>query len=625
MNGQYANNQIKNDQSANDSFVNCYNFIPLPSQKAKKYNDTDKHTGYIEYTLTTRTPLFIPNTSNDNFFKMGFEHKSYDFFSYTDVSQELNSNKCHEPVIPGSEVRGMIRSIYETLTDSCLSVLNNNQDLSKRVKDIFMPGLLRKKGDDTYVLYSAKSYAAIGKNGFQEKLNKQIYDFSEGAKVTIEPEEGMQYFNNIQNEGLSKTGYVLIGENGARKKSKIHVYVLASQIIGKFTKNEVKRLLVGTIDSYQLQTPGAYEKYKKALLAFMNGEGEEYFPVNYRTVGENVYLSCSRISREISQYKVKDFVREFNPCGTKEDICPACDLFGNVQNDWAKTSKLRFEDLKILNKKTNNNEYYNSVVTLPILGSPKMSNTAFYFKKPSPSAVYWTFDYYRDGNNNTKNCFGEIQGRKYYWHHQPNLGSFHEEPGNMNKTIRPLRKGITFKGKLFFEGISMKQIEQMEMILDGFNGACSYKLGAGKPLGLGSVLLEVKNIKERITKENNQICYKEIDLPLTGKTYEELGFSTEVEAGFMLICDFDATKGKEVSYPLKNSYDPGFKWYLSTLNKMSGFVQPLKPLNGSIHDTNDLLLSKEKGLYGPNQGSSKKNKNGNSNKNSNRRNRRPSY
>lgn len=70
-------------------FVNPYNFISLPNKKAKAYLDEDKHYGVIHYSITTKTPLFIPNSSNDNAFGCKeADHKSYDFFSYTDLSNE---------------------------------------------------------------------------------------------------------------------------------------------------------------------------------------------------------------------------------------------------------------------------------------------------------------------------------------------------------------------------------------------------------------------------------------------------------------------------------------------------------------------------------------------------------
>lgn len=627
--------QLINNEETNDQFVNVYNFIPLPLHKQKKYKDTDKHTGYIEYTLTTKTPLFIPNTSNDNFFRMNekvSDHKSYDFFSYTDVSKEVGEN-CHEPVIPGSEVRGMIRSIYETLTDSCLSILNNDQDLSKRIGTPFNPGLLQKNGNK-YTLFDATSYGAGSDKKIRYQLNEKTSSYIEGQKVTIDT-NGINAYTDIEKTGLSKTGYVMIGEMGATKKTNVHVYVLKGEGIADFSEKEIIDLLIGTIDSYQLQQggEGRYQDYKEALLKFLDGEGEKYFPVNYKDAGDYIYLSCSRLSREVSQHKVKEFVREFNPCKSKEDMCPACDLFGNVQNDWAKTSKIRFEDLKVVNKQKKYDGCYYPRTTLPILGSPKMSNTAFYFKAPEGSAKYWTFDYYAMDQYHAEiiNKPAEIQGRKYYWHHKPNMNALNVEPEKMNKTIRPLKENITFKGRLYFDGISMKQVEQMEMILDGFNQTCSYKLGSGKPLGLGSVSLKVTSVKERITKENNQICYREKELPLTTKTYESLGFSKEVKNGFMLICDFNATDGMEVSYPLKDQNSKGFEWYAGNL-KMPVFKQPLKPLNASVHSAKDVAMSKKDGLYEKiyfpkkNTGSSKnRNNDGNKNKNKYWKNNRSSY
>ena len=50
-------------------FVNPYHFISFPKTKAPGYTDEDRHTGMIQYTITTKTPLFIPNSSSDTAFK----------------------------------------------------------------------------------------------------------------------------------------------------------------------------------------------------------------------------------------------------------------------------------------------------------------------------------------------------------------------------------------------------------------------------------------------------------------------------------------------------------------------------------------------------------------------------
>ena len=164
-------------------FVNPYNFIPFSENKAKAYGETDTHTGVITYSVTTKTPLFIPNTGNDNAFCTADEHKSYDFFSYNELESGKNyKNEYFEPVIPGSELRGMIRSIYETLTDSCVSVFNDEMYPERRTGDVFSAGLLYRKeanGKVVYELHKAKSFQWT--KAFTNK--DLVAQYKEGQKV----------------------------------------------------------------------------------------------------------------------------------------------------------------------------------------------------------------------------------------------------------------------------------------------------------------------------------------------------------------------------------------------------------------------------------------------------------
>ena len=153
-----------------EKFINPYNFISFPAKKASAYTDTDKHTGVIEYSITTKTPLFIPNSSSETAFTESdkiADHKSYDFFSYTELdSGKRYENQYHIPVIPGSEMRGVVRNVYETLTDSCMGILNSEEYPVKRTTTRFNAGLLCRNGDGTIVLRSAES-SSIGEKAFK--------------------------------------------------------------------------------------------------------------------------------------------------------------------------------------------------------------------------------------------------------------------------------------------------------------------------------------------------------------------------------------------------------------------------------------------------------------------------
>ena len=48
-----------NQKNYSNRFVNPYNFIHLPEKKAMAYGETDRHTGVIHYTITTKTPLLV--------------------------------------------------------------------------------------------------------------------------------------------------------------------------------------------------------------------------------------------------------------------------------------------------------------------------------------------------------------------------------------------------------------------------------------------------------------------------------------------------------------------------------------------------------------------------------------
>ncbi|HBW37361.1 TIGR03986 family CRISPR-associated RAMP protein [Desulfosporosinus sp. BICA1-9] len=100
-------------------FYNPYNFVrTLSPQKntffekgtPKKHQCYEGLTGEIVCHLTVETPLFIgngqPETNNG--------HQRFDFFSIN-----------HKPVIPASSLRGMVRNIFETVTDSCYSIIDD--------------------------------------------------------------------------------------------------------------------------------------------------------------------------------------------------------------------------------------------------------------------------------------------------------------------------------------------------------------------------------------------------------------------------------------------------------------------------------------------------------------------
>lgn len=171
-------------------FLNPYYFIPLPEKRVDrpKEKGEERLSGKIVYRLTTRTPLSIPNTSCDQAFSSELEgHKSYDFYSYQNLNSLEGEKEPREPIIPGSELRGMFRSVYEAITGSCMSSVNDDMVITNRIipKQSFKPGLLKKDGDDI-VLIPGK-----GTRIYWDKVG----DFQDGDKVFFKKGEDKKEAN----------------------------------------------------------------------------------------------------------------------------------------------------------------------------------------------------------------------------------------------------------------------------------------------------------------------------------------------------------------------------------------------------------------------------------------------
>lgn len=569
-----------------DVFVNPYNFIKLPEEKVKAYTDKDKHSGVIHYTVTTKTPLFIPNSSQDETFdvkdkdgKRIKDHKSYDFFSYTDLSENEkkynNDTKFYEPVIPGSEMRGVIRNVYETLTDSCMSVLNGEQKPIKRIMTAYKPALLHWNGT-VLELLEAKSYRIRANFDTRQLQNGEMIDF-EGSQSKVVSNY------SLGDESLSKYGFLIkwgFGNDESQTLKK-HFHIFEEKIDKdgngflpireNLDLKNVKNKIVRIIDSYLEQTTvseknkEAYTEYLRDIKGFLNYKDRifDYFPINYSEVNGDIKFSPATFTKEESNKTINDYSRDFVPCMDKNNLCPTCDLFGTILEDKSISSKIRFSDLQVKEKKENCKDYYEKKVTLSNLSGPKLGNVDFYLQKPS-NAKFWTYDYFVE--NNKINKYNSIlRGRKYYWHHQkvqfPTV-----EPTNQNKTVRPVTKDIVFCGDLYFNGISKKQLNQLIYILNTGKHNLGYKLGMGKPLGLGSIACKVEGVAEReIAVKENNISYETKNYDYGNINYENAHFSESVKDEFEKIASFNAIpKDIEIIYPkTKSPDDNGFEWFVA--------------------------------------------------------------
>ncbi len=271
-----------------------------------------------------------------------------------------------------------------------------------------------------------------------------------------------------------------------------------------------------------------YEEYEQEFRRFRDGGGEEFFPVYYSKDGNF--------------------------------------LFGTLGKKFAVSSRLRFADLECDEQETYQ-KYYEPVTTLYPLSSPKLNNMEFYVKRPQ-GAVFWTYDYYLDAEGRLHENCPEINGRKFYWHQMNMKLPSGVEKTSQNMTVRPLKKGVAFRGKLYFQRISEKELKQLIWLLNAGDGAelsqkqYGYRLGAAKPFGLGSIAVCVDTVKLRKVEAEKGI----IDIREENYTEEILDsvFPKKQVEQFRKCMDFHAVEGETVSYPFVGeiSHTEGFEWFV---------------------------------------------------------------
>jgi CRISPR/Cas system CSM-associated protein Csm3 (group 7 of RAMP superfamily) len=128
--------QVQGGRDMEPAFHNPYNFVPAPPRTTAHPDLGDRkpvghhvlypdlYTGVIRVRMTAKTPLLIPDAAN--VVDCPNDHKSF----------PLRIDADGKPYIPPTSIKGMLRSAYEAVTNSRLSVFVGHEDrLTYRVWD----------------------------------------------------------------------------------------------------------------------------------------------------------------------------------------------------------------------------------------------------------------------------------------------------------------------------------------------------------------------------------------------------------------------------------------------------------------------------------------------------------
>ena len=537
------------------SFVNAYNFLPLKNGKAKqkycKYNvpaEGEKLlTGKIKCRLITKTSLIIPDhelgTQSD---KDTNKPGDYPFMTVGG-----------KPMLPGSSLRGMFRNAFESITDSCFPIINNDYLYSSRSKKPKIAGLLTKDNDE-WVLYEADRYSE-GKYGKKSSNALNVSEIETGDKINFiwDEKDRRLYITRISNSSGKnvKSGYVLI-MNKLDKGTGRSVFVKKDTVLARFKEtDELFKAFRKNIEMYKAGAAGECAAVYETKLNALSSENmlpvwcEEYKYIKDGQKKINYYMALSQLSRNVFINKPNNLLEKKNlaACDNKNELCPACALFGFVKDEDSIGSKVRFSDAFCIN-----DEPLKGKAKL-LLSSPHSSSFEFYLRDENGSK-----DYHADYDSVT------LAGRKFYWHNNkfnPDKNFLEDIESDYIANavdMEYVKEKEIFVFDVYFDNITPKQLNELyTAITYGDNieedkedennkkwNLC-HKLGHGKPLGFGSVKVTVETVS--IRKYNNgeyTVDDKYLD------KVKPIKFSDEKRNDEIRnTVNFHAVKGELLAYP----------------------------------------------------------------------------
>ena len=546
------------DDKQSYRFLNPYNFVrylPEPSEASirKSVNTRllahceppphDRYlglTGRITCTIEAVTPLFISDshaiTTED---LNGKKHRCYRFFEYQG-----------EPAIPASTLRGMIRSVYEAVTNSCFVVFDGKRRLEYREQPRYgnqvkgNPGIVRRlaqpSADDVpgvdgeiglcQVAQVGAYYDDARRNVLGHKPNGEPWQSGDRVVarairrkkdwlVTVIAET-RKALGPLQTDRLGRResyveGWLKITGRGEDTNKRSETLFLDPRI-PPHSRNE------SVAFSYEVQQDYNFVLDSQIQLGNLPAKPQpEALRVEDLVWVDVVKQRGQRRARRIVRVQVprvpyRQTIGQLLPshlrhCGGYETLCPACRVFGWVHEKppegmerTAYAGRVRLTHATVVEGTA---YQCDDEITLAILSSPKPTTTQFYLldRKGQPNAMV-TYD--------TKGA--GLRGRKLYRH----FGSWEEmtpdqrarfeqeyrqaaNPGesgksDQNRTVRNvLKPGAQFTFTLEFENLTPVELGALLWVLELEEGDKKgyHRLGFAKPLGFGSVKLEIEALK----------------------------------------------------------------------------------------------------------------------------------
>lgn len=491
-----------------------YNFVPInrtvvgavvrPGQilPFDRYHEKAL-TGYIDLMIETKTPLYIRDCNNR--IEEAREADNPDFFS-----------PGGQVKIPGSSIRGMTRSLveivswssmefiedkvlyYRSITDKCKRYSNHYRDNisvynykdNKTMGFKFDAGYLKKEGLNYYIVPAQKDSA--GKQFQQIKQDDTSREFfikerKDGKWLVVSgkmPGKKRDWIINAPNLQVQAipvlSADIKAYQNDSNRKKDKREHVL---------DNEKK-------DGDLLRMLGVLQKKDHNAMV-------PCFYVCWRDETGNERVSFGHTGYFRLAYKRS--IASHLPEAHKTDIIDMAQaIFGKINFF---VGRVYFEDAILLEGQ---DDILLPATSLAILSGPKPTTFQHYLEQRQNNVSdlqHW------DDKVNEKSREGLLRGHKLYWHRDTSDDSNQSSSWDMGEiitdnkqytVISPVKRGIKFEGRVRFENLTSEELGALLFVLDLPTDKHYHKLGMGKPLGMGSVLIKPKLYLSRRDNKNGQ-------------------------------------------------------------------------------------------------------------------------
>lgn len=573
--GEAFQDTIRPKTVKTDHFHNPYNFVPaltrgqITGELADdrpvghgRYCD-DYWSGRIAVKLTTITPLLIPDASEMT--ENAQQHKTF--------GTRCDTNG--QPYLPPTSIKGMLRSAYEAVTNSRLSVfVKHDSQLAYRseAKNTAIPARVEKRGQFLY-LCLLKELSCIGdaaklpryeENGSPPDKGESI----DGVALKYQgsdnlPQHGDRVRVQISDSQITqiepwtsdslpdepwKLGWVCITGANIGKKQYERVFIQQVDPPSVKTDKRIKELWTTLISNYQ-------EIHKKDLEK-RDRDGDNYSAYLGHKPGDTAWsrhiytqdelelkdgtlcyvelangcnpqssfqstdivaLQPVTISRRLYKQKPDDLLdNSLKPAQNMTELSPADRVFGWVRQKGHGSYKgqLRVHSVQCLADDWRDDfESSDTTVPLAILGQPKPQQARFYNSQDDKGTPL------KDGNSKESGYQSKrqgLRGRKVYPHHQGLPKNYWEHPSqdrtqnavsghyqeyrhpdngkeqsDQNRSMRDwVKEGVDFRFDI--DVINLLEVELGALLyLLRLPDIHFHRLGGGKPLGFGSVRLDI--------------------------------------------------------------------------------------------------------------------------------------